>query len=145
MAYISQERKKERAPNIKAVLKKYGAKGSIAVKHHSSLVVNISASPFDFIGVRNAEMKKECERTGRTYYENTSNYIQVNTNWISDHYQGEARNFLTELLQAMKGDDWFDKSDLMSDYHHIDFYLDINVGKWNKPYVCTAEQEALAA
>ena len=59
MAYISQERKKQLAPNIKAVLKKYGAKGTIGVKHHSSLVVNISSSPFDFIGVRNAEVKKE--------------------------------------------------------------------------------------
>lgn len=144
MAYISQERKKQLAPNIKAVLKKYGAKGTIGVKHHSSLVVNISSSPFDFIGVRNAEVKKECEETGRTYYENTSNYIQVNTHWISDHYEGAASDFLTELVVAMKGDEWFDHSDLMSDYHHVDFYLDINIGKWNKPYVCIQE-EAMAA
>jgi len=41
MSYMSQEKKKQLAPAIKAVLKKYGVKGSIGVRHHSSLVVNI--------------------------------------------------------------------------------------------------------
>ena len=34
MAYVSQEKKKQLAPAIKAVLKKYGMKGSIAVRHN---------------------------------------------------------------------------------------------------------------
>ena len=34
----------------------------------------------------------------------------------------------------MKGPDWFDKSDAMTDYFHISHYCDINVGRWNKPY-----------
>ena len=37
----------------------------------------------------------------------------------------------------MKGTKWFDKSDLMTDYHHIAYYLNINVGKWDKPYQFT--------
>ena len=41
MAYISQKEKKELAPNIKKVLKKYGMKGTIAIDHYSSLVVNL--------------------------------------------------------------------------------------------------------
>ena len=41
MAYVSQEMKKQLAPAIKAVLKKHNMKGSIAVRHHSTLVVNI--------------------------------------------------------------------------------------------------------
>ena len=50
MAYISQEDKKALAPAIKAVLKKYGVKGSIAINHHSSLVVNIKSGVLDFLG-----------------------------------------------------------------------------------------------
>ena len=49
MAYMSQEKKKELSVGIKEVLKKYGVKGSIAVRHHSSLVVNIASGGLDFM------------------------------------------------------------------------------------------------
>ena len=50
MAYVSQEKKKELAPGIKAVLKKYGMKGTLAVRHHSSLVCNIKRGKLDILG-----------------------------------------------------------------------------------------------
>ena len=53
MAYVSQEDKKNLAPAIKAVLKKYNVKASIAVRHHSTLVVNIKSSPIDIISAVN--------------------------------------------------------------------------------------------
>ena len=34
----------------------------------------------------------------------------------------------------MKGALWFDKSDIMTDYFHTAYFLDINIGQWNKPY-----------
>ena len=49
MAYMSQERKQNLAPAIKAVLKKYGVKATIAVRNHSTLVVNIKSGSIDFI------------------------------------------------------------------------------------------------
>ena len=48
MAYVSKELKAALAPKIKAVLKKYNVKGSIAVHHHSSLVLNIKSGAVDF-------------------------------------------------------------------------------------------------
>ena len=114
MAYISQQDKKELAPGIKRVLKKYGMKGSIAIKHHSSLVVNLQSGPIDF---------------------DMDGYTSVNVYHIDRHYTGIARDFLNELVKAMKGTKWFDKSDIMTDYFHTAYYIDINVGKWNKPYV----------
>ena len=62
MAYISQETKKELAPGIKAVLKKYGVKGSIGIHNHSSLVVNIKEGSIDFIAEANAKNKEIAER-----------------------------------------------------------------------------------
>jgi hypothetical protein len=112
MAYVSQEMKARLAPAIKSVLKRYGMKGTIAVRHHSTLVVNLRQGPIDFGGDR----------------------IQVNTYWVCDHYQGVARQFLTELVDAMKGPDFFDHSDIQTDYFHRSHYIDINVGKWNAPY-----------
>ena len=119
MAYISQADKKELAPAIKAVLQKYGMKGSIAIKHHFSLVVNIQSGPLDFD------------------HTHGDGYTQVNTFHIDTFYTGDARQFLTELLTAMKGDKWFDKSDIQSDYFHTAYYCNINIGKWNKPYIQT--------
>src|SRR6056300_649311 len=117
MAYVSQADKKELAPAIKKVLSKYGMKGSISIRHHSTLVVTLQSGAIDF-----------------GEYTHGDGYIQVNVYHIERHYKGKAQAFLTELLAAMKGPDWFDKSDAMTDYFHISHYCDINVGKWNKPY-----------
>ena len=117
MAYVSQEDKAKLAPEIKKVLNKYGMKGSISIRHHSTLVVTLQSGEIDF-----------------GEYTHGDGYIQVNTYHIENHYKGKAQAFLTELLAAMKGPGWFDKSDAMTDYFHIKHYCDINVGKWNKPY-----------
>lgn len=117
MAYVSQADKAKLAPQIKKVLSKYGMKGSISIRHHSTLVVTLQSGEIDF-----------------GEYTHGDGYIQVNTYHIENHYKGKAQAFLTELLAAMKGPGWFDKSDAMTDYFHIKHYCDINVGKWNKPY-----------
>jgi len=126
MAYMNQERKAQLAPAIRAVLNKYKMKGTISVQHHSSLVVTIKSGVIDF------EMADE-------------QYIQVNEYWINEHYTGVARDFLTELLQAMKGPDYFCEDDSMTDYFHRSHYIDINIGKWDRPYVFMGERELEAA
>ena len=118
MAYVSQADKAKLAPEIKKVLSKYGMKGSISIRHHSTLVVTLQSGEIDF-----------------GEYTHGDGYIQVNVYHIERHYKGKAQKFLTELLAAMKGPGWFDKSDAMTDYFHIKHYFDINVGKWNKPYL----------
>ena len=50
MAYMSQETKAKIAPVVKEILKKYKVKGSLAVRNHSTLVLNIKQGPIDFIG-----------------------------------------------------------------------------------------------
>jgi ribosomal 30S subunit maturation factor RimM len=57
MAYFNQERKAEKAPEIKKILKKYGVKGSLAVRHHSTFVLNIKSSKIDFINNYNENTK----------------------------------------------------------------------------------------
>ena len=34
---------------------------------------------------------------------------------------------------------WFDNSDIMTDYFHVKHYVSINVGQWNKPYILKAD------
>jgi len=52
MAYMNQDKKKALVPQIKAVLKKYGVKGTIGVDNYSSLVVNVGQwdKPYVFTG-----------------------------------------------------------------------------------------------
>ena len=45
MAYMSQEMKKEIAPFVKGVLKKFGYKGTLKVNNHSTLAVSITEGP----------------------------------------------------------------------------------------------------
>ena len=145
MAYVSQEMKKDLAPQIKAVLKKYGLKGSIGVRHHSSLVVNIKSGILDLVGASNRHRIEEAKRRGNEPY--IDNYIQVNENYVSDWMKasGESMiaNFYDELVAAMKGVgsqsvEWYNNSDIMTDYFDRAYYIDINVGQWNKPYEVTA-------
>ena len=50
----------------------------------------------------------------------------------------EIANFYEELIAAMKGNMWYDNSDAMTDYFDTAYYIDINAGKWNKPYKLAA-------
>ena len=118
MAYVSQADKKALAPAIKAVLNKYGMKGSIRVRHHSTLVVTVKSGAIDF-----------------SEYMRGDAYIDVNPYWIDQHYSGIARDFLNELLAAMKGPNYFNHDDAMTDYFHRSHYTDISIGTaWDKPY-----------
>lgn len=128
MAYMNQEKKAQVSPAIKAVLKKYNIKGSIAVRDHSTLVVNIKSGNIDFIKNYNDLVKE------RPHYSVAKDYIDVNTSWYQDHFSGDAVNFLEELITAMKSLGWYNRSDYNTDYFDVAYYIDINIGKWNKPY-----------
>ena len=119
MAFVSKQDKAELAPEIKKVLSKYGMKGSISIRNHSTLVVTLQSGSIDF---------KD--------YSHGDGYIQVNPYWINDHYDNNhvARDFLNELKDAMEGPNFFNNDDAMTDYFSRSHYTDINVGKWNKPY-----------
>ena len=127
MAFVSQEDKKKLAPAIKAVLKKYKMKGTIAVRHHMSLVVNIKSGELDVIGALPVSEYGPRE------------YVQVNPYWISENYDcPTVVAFLTELKAAMEGPDFFCEDDAMTDYFPRSHYIDINVGTYSKPYVLEA-------
>lgn len=136
MAYVSQEKKQQLAPAIKAILKKYDLKGSLGVQNHSTLVLNIKSGKIDFIKNYNDTVSGRPSNTGLGPYL-ANDYISVNTYWVQDHFTGRAKKCLEELVAAMKGPDFFDKSDAMTDYFCVSHYIDINVGKWNKPYIVT--------
>lgn len=132
-AFMSQEHKKELEPNIKKVLSKYGVKGSIKVRNHSTLVVTLTQGKIDF-NEDYVESRAELSRRGDASKPD-KHFSSVNVYWVKDQWKGKAKDFLTELVQQMKGEKYFDKSDIQSDYFHTSHYFDIKIGRSiNKPY-----------
>jgi hypothetical protein len=131
MAYVSQELKARLSPAIKAVCKKYGVKASIAVSNHSTLVLNISQGKIDFITDYNTATSNRPGgfRNGTP----AKDSIQVNTYWYKEHFDGESYHFLNEVIPLMN-DGNYDKSDAQVDYFNVGWYIDVNIGRWNKPY-----------
>jgi hypothetical protein len=142
MAWMNQERKAQLAPAIKAVFKKYGVKGSISVDNHSTLVVTIKEGVLDFIGEANRFNREYAERTGQRFYEVKGNYQANPYRGADDYADTTVGQFFRELTAAMRGNLWYDNSDIMTDYFDTAYYLHINVGRWNKPYVYTGETVA---
>jgi hypothetical protein len=128
MAYMSQEKKARIAPAVKAILKKYKVKGSLSVRNHSSLVLTIKEGSVDFYSDYGTtpEARKDAEKFG----------IQVNPYWYQDHFVGKSKKFLAEVIPAMNSGN-HNNSDIQSDYFDVGWYIDVNIGKWNKPYVAT--------
>ena len=121
MAYMNIEKKNELAPGIKKVLAKYGMKGTIA-KDHYTLKVNLKSGPIDF---------------GTDYVNARWRIDSVNVYHIASHFTGVAKEFLLKLKDAMNVGN-HNNSDITTDYFDVGWYIDINIGKWNKPYEVTA-------
>jgi hypothetical protein len=118
MAYFTQEMKKEIAPKLKAIAKKYDVKLTLGVRNHSTLMIHVKSGVVDF-----SEKVGEARQryTGKKY----GYYVNDN-----------ATNLLNELNDAAQ-DGNYDNSDIMTDYFDVGYYVDVQVGKWNKDYIQT--------
>jgi hypothetical protein len=133
MAYMNQEKKAVIAAKLKPILKKYGVKGTLSVRNHSSIVLNVKSGKIDFIENYLADGKCKDESFVRRY-----GSVDVNPYWFQDHFTGVSKKFLTEAFDALKSAGYYDNSDAQTDYFDTAYYYDINIGKWNKPYALTA-------
>ena len=137
MAYANQITKQTIAANIKPILAKYGVKGSLSIRDHTSVVLTITGGKIDFfadlvtnryslLGVA-LDRDKLRER----------GHLQVNQYWYHENYTGISKEFFAEIIPAMQSAGWYDSSDAQVDYFDTAYYYDINIGRWNKPYLLT--------
>ena len=118
MAYYSQEMKKAVQSEMKKLLKEYGLKGSLSVRDYRSVVLTIKSGAIDFNKSSNAD---DFNR-------------QVNVYWIENNWTGKAKEFLLKAKKLLNTGN-YDNSDIMTDYFDVGWYVDINLGKWDQPYV----------
>ena len=138
MAYMNQSKKAVIASKVKPILAKYGMKGSLSVRNHSTICLTLTSGSIDFIGDLNEQRQVGYVTTQIDKDKMRERYeIDINPYWFHEHYTGESLAFLSEIIPAMKGADYYDNSDAQIDYFDTAYYFDVNVGKWNKPYNLT--------
>jgi hypothetical protein len=123
MGNFTQANKEAKAPAINQLAKEYGVKVSLGVKNCSTFVANINSGVVDFVG--------------ESSYTTGDGYIQVSQYNITERFTGTSKEFLLKLLAIMNQNN-YDRSDVMTDYFDVGFYININIGRWNKPYKLTA-------
>jgi len=122
MAYMSQDQKKAIVAAVKPILKKYGIKATFGVRNYSTLVVNVKSGKIDFCKDFMAQTLRD------------QKYIDVNPYWYQDQFSGKAKAFLKEVFPLLNTGN-HDNSDISTDYFDVGWYVDVQIGKWNKPYV----------
>jgi hypothetical protein len=112
MAYMNQERKAIIAAELKKVMPK-DWKYSLAVRHHSTIVLTISEAPVDL-----ASMLQ-----GRA----------INQYWLQNQFSGELLETFTRIKDALNTGN-HDRSDSQSDYFDVGWYVTIRVGAYKRPF-----------
>jgi hypothetical protein len=119
MAYMDQKRKAEIAAALKKVVPK-DWKYSLAVRHHSTIVMTIRTAPVERIALN---LRKE----------KNPDYIKINEYYPEKEFDGRILPIFQNIKDAMmKGN--HNNSDIMTDYFDVGWYIDIQVGEWNKPF-----------
>ena len=136
MAYVSKENKDSKAPLLRALAKQYGLTATVAVHHHSTLQLNISKGKIDFIG-NYAERVNEinywsADKEKDLAYNKSKTNMQV-SHFSTENFTGLAAEFLEKAFAILYAGN-HNNSDIMTDYFDVGWYVDINIGKWNKPY-----------
>jgi hypothetical protein len=118
MAYISTEKVKTIRERLKeAFPRKDGWKFSVTRRNAMAVCVVILEGPIEF---------KDAEG-------NDLSYSQVNKYHIDRFNAKESAEVLKKILDIMTID-YYDNSDIMTDYFDVAYYRDLMVGRWDRPY-----------
>ena len=135
MAYVNQDKKRKIAAALKPVVPA-GWKYSLAVRHHSTIVLTISAAPFDLI---------RAFKPTQWFNPETATEVNVNPYHYRNHLDDEAvADVFEQIIDALNTDN-HNNSDIQTDYFDVGHYVELRVGRWDKPFQITGELAAVAA
>lgn len=134
-------------------------KFSIRIQHYSggqSLHIDLMEAPFEAILKQGSIIDNEFVSTEDQGYKETKGYTQLNQYAFQDPYDDirpkgvsvpgwnngtqlsrEAWDTMKKVYEIARGFN-YDDSDGMIDYFNTNFYLHLNIGKWDKPFKNTA-------
>lgn len=135
MAYMNQTKKQTIMKNLKPILDRYGVKGTLRVRNGHAITLTLRSGKVNFVAdmypTAHGKVLNKVELIDRYHF-------AINQYWFQDHYCGDAYHFIKEVKDAMESADYYDRSDILTDYFDTAYYYDIHVGSWDKPYEVTA-------
>lgn len=131
MAYMNQARKSIIAAALKNIIPA-GWKYSLSVDNHCSIVLTIAAAPVDLLG-----MSLKLANENQTDLISPRDYFSVNPYYLDRQFSGKTLALFNRINAAMNEGN-HDNPDIRTDYFDVGWYTDINVGRWDKPFICTA-------
>lgn len=140
MAWVQKETVTKVREALKVLNKEYGMKTSVSGTNSSSLNVRITSGKIDFVQNRldmlegDMRYSEEEKANHRLYLTKFNSGMQVNHYWLDTAFSGVALEYL-EKVKAIMSVDHYDNSDIQSDYFECAFYINIDIGTWDKPYV----------
>lgn len=133
MAYMNQDKKKIIKANLDNALKGTGIKYSLRVRDNLAIACTIRSAPIDFID----NFVASSGDSFATLNGLPPKYLQVNKYWYTEHFSGAAADILGKIIDCLHSAGWYDKSDAMVDYFDTAYYIDLNIGSWDKPFIVT--------
>jgi hypothetical protein len=138
MAHMNQDIKSKIVNALKPIMNKYGLKATYSVRSKMALSVNIASGKLDFLNNYNNVVSKNLKYTSRGFTP-AKNSLDINQYWYHEQFDGEVKDCIEEIIDTIKtAGEYYDHSDIQSDYFNTAFYFDINVGRWDKPYSLVA-------
>lgn len=139
MAYMNQQRKALIAADLKKVIPA-GWKYSLAVEHHSTIVLTISEAPVDILEdvFQMVRLEHQDNPFSREFQRPT--YWGVNSYYIDRQFLLYRDQFKAIVAAMNEGN--HDRSDVMSDYFDVNWYIEIQIGRWNKPFSFAPKTES---
>jgi len=142
MAWVQKNTVTKVREALKVLNKEYGMKTSVSGTNSSSLKIRILSGKIDFVQNRldmlegDMRYSEEEKANHRLYLTKFNSGMQVNHYWLDTSFSGLALEYLEKVKAIMSVDHW-DKSDIQSDYFNCAYYMNIDIGKWDKPYELT--------
>lgn len=134
MAYVSTDTTRR----VRAELKQAYPNLKFSVsKKDGTLRVRIMSGDIDFRDVwEDIPQSKQYWKRFNYPKPHFEGYVDINT-YHSDSYNPKYTDLFKGIIDIMKGDEWFDKSEPQIDYFNTAYYMKLSVGKWNKDYQYT--------
>lgn len=145
MAYMSQERKAIIAANLKKIMPA-GWKYTLGVRNHSTIVFTLRQAPVDILGnIREALKETDFGNSyGAKGAVEVKGHWSVNEYYVDTQFSGKVREVMLSIRDAlMEGN--HNNSDPMTDYFDVGWYVDINIGLWNNPFLDTIPADMIPA
>jgi hypothetical protein len=126
MAYISTQKTAEIRSKLKAEFPEIKFSVSKSTGGHS-LRVSIMEAPYHFLST---EVVPQLSSDPYTKYCGDINHYQLDykTSWYDNI------DILRRIVAICMEGNW-DRSDVMTDYFDVGWYLDLSIGKWDKMFV----------